>query len=457
MSRIYAEVFGCSANTADYEMALGLLLESGHEAVDDAGVADLLMVFTCTVKTPTEQHMIRRLRELGRLGKPLVVAGCMPKVQRALIEQTVPDACMLGPDSLRDVLRVVDEALSGSKICVADAERIAKTGFPRHRINPLIHVAPIASGCPGDCSYCIVKLVKGSAFSYPLEDIARDASEAISSGAREIWVTAQDTGAYQYNGHHLPDLLHALCQIPGEFLIRVGMMNPDTSRNVLDDLRKSFAHDKVFKFLHVPVQSGNDETLVRMNRRYSVNDFMDLIDAFREKIPEVTISTDIICGFPGETEAQFLDSAKLVEEVRPDVLNISRFGPRPGTSAAQLKDQLPGWEVKRRSRLLSKMWRRISLERNRRWVGWRGRVLVDEKGLKGGWIGRNYAYKPFVLREEHSLGSFVNVEASEAFPQYLLGRAVEHRMTSLSGAKMFPNSPNTGSGRGGLSCQLSLF
>jgi len=426
MAKVYAEAFGCSANFADYEMAMGLLREAGFQLVENPEESDLLMAFTCTVKTPTERKMVRRIRELQALGKPFVVAGCMPKVEAELIEEIAPRASLMGPDSILKVVKVAEETLWGVRAHALEDMLVPKTCLPRVRKNPVVHIAPISSGCVGDCSYCIVKLARGRLFSYPLEAVVEDASRAIASGAKEIWVTAQDTAAYTSGGARLPDLLEALCSLEGRFFIRVGMMTPNNALSTLEDLIEAFRRDRVFKFLHIPVQSGNDEVLERMNRRYNVDDFKHIVARFREEIPRISLSTDIICGFPGETEDQFRDSLRLVEEVKPDVVNISRFGPRPGTKAAEMRPQTPGWETKRRSRMLSQRWRSLSLERNRQWIGWSGEVLIDEKGRGDSWVGRNYAYKAVVLRGEAHLGDLLQVRVVDAQPQYLLGELIDH-------------------------------
>jgi len=425
VTRVFAEAFGCTANFADYEISMGLLSEAGFQLAVTPEESDLLMVFTCVVKTPTERKMVRRLKELHLLGKPLVVAGCMPKVEEALIMKIAPNASLMGPNNILHVAEVVEETLKGVKVQVLEDMHVPKTCLPRARLNPVIHISPISSGCLGDCSYCIVKFARGRLFSYPLEEIVEDASKAVSLGVKEIWVTSQDTAAYDSDGAHLPDLLEALCATKGTFYIRVGMMTPNTALLVLDDLVEVFKKDKVFKFLHLPVQSGNDEILKRMNRRYGADDFKYIVARFRREIPEISLSTDIICGFPDETDDQFKDSLTLVEEVKPDVVNISRFGPRPGTEAAKMRHQIPGWEIKIRSRLLAQLCRRVSAENNRRWIGCSGEVLIDEKGRGETWVGRNYAYKTVVLRGDARLGDRVHVRIVDARPTYLLGDLVD--------------------------------
>jgi threonylcarbamoyladenosine tRNA methylthiotransferase CDKAL1 len=424
LARIYVEVFGCSANLADSEMVSGLLDEAGHAIVGEPRSADASVVLTCTVKTPTEHKVVKRIRELSSSGGPLVVAGCMPKAQRELVSETAPEASMVGPDNLLDIVDVVEATIGGDRIEAIDGGPIDRTCLPRVRANPVIHITPISSGCLGSCSYCIVRRARGVLHSFPADLIVEDAKRALEDGCREIWVTAEDAATYRWDGARLPQLLESLSELAGRFYIRVGMMNQNQAEPILDDLIEAYRSEKVFKFLHLPVQSGNDRVLRRMRRRYTVEGFRGTVDRFREAFPRLSLATDIICGFPGETEEQFADSLRLVEEVEPDVLNISRFWPRPGTEASEMDGQLHGRDTKRRSRMLSSQWRRQSIERNQRWVGWRGEVIIDEVGREGSMVGRNHAYKTVVLREPVGLGEFVGVEVSEARGGYLLASSV---------------------------------
>jgi MiaB-like tRNA modifying enzyme len=420
LTRVYVEVYGCTMNMADYEIALGLLREAGYMIVDAPEKAETSMIFTCIVKTPTERRMLRRIRELRGMGRPLIIAGCMPEAERALIEEKVPDASLLGPNNLLRVVEVVEASLRGERMTLVGGE-MRKTCLPRVRKNPIVHIAPIASGCLGECSYCIVKRARGWLRSYPAEEIVEDSQRALKEGCREIWVTAEDTAAYRWRDLRLPDLLEMLSGLGGRFYIRVGMMTPNQALEILDDLIEAYRSPRVFKFLHLPVQSGSDEILRRMRRRYTVEEFKHIVSQFRGKHPELTLSTDIICGFPGETEEEFQETLRLLEVVKPDVLNISRFWPRPGTEAAEMEGQLHGRETKRRSRILTELWRRLSLESGARWIGWRGEALIDEHGRHGTLVARNYAYRPIVVKGPARLGDFLRLEITEARVGYLLG------------------------------------
>jgi len=415
------KAYGCSANLADSEIASGLLVEAGHTIAQSPEETDAYLILTCTVKTPTENKIIKEIRRLYKTGKPLIVAGCMPKAQRDLVYGAAPDASLLGPDDLLSVVKAVECSLNGLRVEEISGEPFDRTCLPRTRSSKLIHIAPISSGCLGNCSYCIVKKARGHLYSFPMTGLVKDAETAIGQGCREIWVTAEDTAAYRLDGVRLPGLMNSLSDLEGVFFIRVGMMTPNQAWEIFDDLVEAYQSPKVFKFLHVPVQAGNDEVLSAMRRKYRVDDFRNLIREFREKIPEVTISTDVICGFPGETDEQFIDTVRLMEEIQPDVLNISRFWSRPGTDAAVMPGQLHGRETKERSRVMSSVFKEISLKQNQKWIGWTGQVLVNEYGRDGSVMARNPSYKPVVIKKEIELGTLVNVKIVDTKTSYLLG------------------------------------
>jgi len=188
---------------------------------------------------------------------------------------------------------------------------------------------------------------------------------------------------------------------------------------MLPDLINAMKHEKMFKFLHLPAQSGSDDVLKNMNRFYNVGDYKEIVEGVKKEIPKITIATDIIVGFPGETDEQFEDSVKLIKKTMPDIVNISRFGVRPGTPAAEMK-QLPTEVKKERSRELTKVVQETGLKRNQKWIGWEGEVLIDEHGTKNDFVGRNFAYKPVVVKGEHELGDVVNVKIKSATNSYLV-------------------------------------
>jgi MiaB-like tRNA modifying enzyme len=378
-------------NSADMEILMGILASEGNQIVDNLKDAEVAVVLTCTVKTPTERKVLKRLMTIEKSKTPLIVAGCMPKAQEGLIENKLPNATLLGPDNLLDIQDAVHSTLKGTKKVYLNSTPNDKTCLPRIRKNKTIHIQPISTGCLGNCSYCIVKRARGEIHSFSSEGILRDVKTSTKSWCKEIWITAEDTAAYNDKGTDLTGLLSKIAGIDGDFRIRIGMMTPNQAQPLREDLAKIVNHRKVYNFLHLPLQSGSNEILEKMRRKYTANSFLDLVKEFREKIPRLTLSTDIICGFPGETEEQFMKSIKIIKEIQPEVLNISRFWPRPGTEAANLPQQVHGRITKERSRKLTAEWRNVALKKSKEWVGWKGKVLVNEHGKEGSMIGRNYA------------------------------------------------------------------
>jgi MiaB-like tRNA modifying enzyme len=422
MKKVFIESYGCSANLSDSQVISGLLKENGFEIVNSPKKSDLNIINTCIVKNPTEQRMIHRIRELTKLKKPLIVAGCMPKTSQKLIEKINFNASMIGPDSIEGIVGVATATIEGRKIFFLKDLRKPKICLPKIRLNPIINIVPIAIGCLGDCSYCSVKFAKGRLFSYPKEKIIEEVRIAVKSGCKEIWITSQDNSCYGKDiNSSLPELLNEVCKIDGEFFVRVGMMNPTHAKDILNQLIESYRNEKIFKFLHLPVQSGSNRILEKMKRYYKIEDFIEIVNKFRKEIPNLTLSTDIIAGFPTETEEDFNQTISLIEKIKPDIVNISKFGARPKTEVANLK-QLDMKVVNERSSILHNLVKKISLENNKKWIGWKGKVLVDEK-TKDGFIARNFAYKPIIIKTRKNVfGKIIEMEIKDATANCLIAK-----------------------------------
>jgi threonylcarbamoyladenosine tRNA methylthiotransferase CDKAL1 len=421
MPNINIKSYGCSANTADAEIARGALKQKGYRFVNNPYQADLNIVFTCVVKSPTEKKVSKELRELEASGKPLIVAGCMPKSMPRQTQRLVPTASLVGPDDIERITEAAERTLKKERVVFIDGNPTDRTCLPRVRENSLVHIAPISSGCLGNCSYCIVKLARGNLYSFPVDNIVKDIRNAINENCLEIWVTAEDTAAYNYGGIRLPELLDRIANIEGNFRVRVGMTTPNQLEPVLEKMINSLSSPKIYKFIHIPIQSGNDEILQKMRRKYSVQDFKQVVTKFRETIPEIGISTDIICGFPGESGNQFQESLNLISWLKPDVLNINRFWERPGTDASKMPGRLHGRDTKERSRIMTNLWKEIAVNVGQKWIDWEGDILLTEYGKKGTKVGRNYTYKTIAVKTEASLGSFIKVKVEKSGVGYLTG------------------------------------
>jgi threonylcarbamoyladenosine tRNA methylthiotransferase CDKAL1 len=424
---VFVKSYGCSANLADGEVLEGCLAKAGYTLADSALKADVIIYNTCAVKGPTENRAIAALKHVPK-GKKLIVAGCLPLINFERLRCEVRFDGVVGPAAGGEIVDVVSRVLAGEKVVALDGALTAKPGLglPRLRSNPLVSVVPVSYGCLGSCAYCCVVSARGRLRSYTVKEVTERVEKDLVAGAKEFWVTSQDTACYGRDiGTNLAELLSALADVEGDFQVRVGMMTPNLVTDILDDLVEAFRSSKVFKFVHLPVQSGDDLVLRGMNRFYTVQDFREVVGAFRSVFPEVTVATDVICGFPGETREAFENTLKLIGEVKPDIVNVSKFFARPGTAAAEMRDGVvEPVEIKRRSSEATKLVKQVSLERNRRWVGWSGEVLVDEKGkVPGSWIGRNFVYKPVTLKSsENLLGKTLHVKVVDAFSTYLAGK-----------------------------------
>jgi threonylcarbamoyladenosine tRNA methylthiotransferase CDKAL1 len=426
--RVLVKSYGCSANLADGEVLAGCLAKAGYELTGSASEADVVVYNTCAVKGPTENRIIETLKRVPP-EKKVIVAGCLPLINFERLRREVRFDGVAGPSAGERIVDVVERVLEGEKIVeLGDALNAMPTlNLPRLRSNAVISILPVSYGCLGMCAYCCVVFARGHLRSYAIEELTERVRKDLAAGAKEFWVTSQDTACYGRDiGTNLAAFLTALGDVEGDFRVRVGMMTPSMVTDILDELIAAFKNSKIFKFVHLPVQSGDDRVLKRMRRFYTVQDFKEIVDAFRAAFPEVTLATDIICGFPGETREAFENTLKLIGEVKPDIVNVSKFFARPRTAAAEMHDAfLESAEIKRRSTEAAKLVKRVSLERNQRWVGWSGEVLMDEKGkVHGSWIGRNFAYKPVTLKSSADLlGKTLQVKVVKAFPTYLAGTA----------------------------------
>jgi MiaB-like tRNA modifying enzyme len=406
MAKIWVESYGCSASFADAEMISGLIVNGGHVLADNSHDADLNLIVTCSVKDATANKMVNRIKRLKT--KPLVVAGCLAKAEPKAVQRFSPNASLMGPNSIGKTLQIINTALAGKKKIELEDSDVTKIGLPKVRLNPIVGIVEIASGCMSECTFCQTKIARGDLQSYRLGDIVRQVTHEVQDGCKEIWLTSTDNGCYGFDiGSNLPELVNKVADIPHDFMLRVGMMNPMYMPKIKSELVKSFENNKVFKFLHVPVQSGSDTILHAMKRGHTAQTFREIVNRFRERFPKFTVSTDIIVGFPGETDYDFDKTAELLLETRPDVVNLSRYSQRPGTPAAELV-QIPVTQVKIRSKKLFEIINQIALENNKKWMGWTGTVLFDEQTDEMV-RGRNFAYKPIFVKEPVKVGEILNV------------------------------------------------
>lgn len=417
---IQIRISGCSLNQADSESMAGLLKEAGHTLVEQEAQADVVLFNTCTVKDPSQD---RFLAHLEKIDKPVVIAGCIPQADK---QGLLDGYAQLGTEQLTNVVRVVEGAAAGQQLQLLEKNKDDKrVQLPKIRVNPYIEIMPICSGCLSNCTYCKTKQARGHLRSYRPMEIEQACRQAVNEGVKEIWLTSQDNGAYGMDiGTNAGELLKRICAIEGNFMIRFGMTNPDWTKKWLNELIEAYKHPKVYKFLHLPIQSGSDDVLHHMGRRCTSDDIREIVRTFREAIPDITIATDVICGYPTETEEDFEQTLELIKELHFPIIHISKFYARPDTNAAELK-QLDTKVKKARSTELTRLFesKRFSTQHEAQ-MGKTVRALFTER--KGeSLVGKTKNYVQVVIPyEEGVLGSWQDVTIEETTRDDMRGRII---------------------------------
>ena len=413
--RYFVESYGCTMNFGEGEQLSKKMESLGHTRVNSPDEADIVILNTCTVVDTTEKKMVHRMGELKQEGKEIIVTGCMAKVQPKRISIRLPESMIIPPDQY-DLFSGKVESAFGCAPCTETYDFGASA------------ILPIAQGCLGNCSYCITRFARGVLKSYQEDELLNEFKSMLDSGVKEILVTAQDTACYGRDiDTDLPTLLRRFLEFEGEYRIRIGMMNPNNLDRILDDLMDVMEDERVYRFLHIPVQSGSNSVLERMRRHYTVDRFMGIVNRLRERYPDISIATDLITGFPGETERDHEKSIKLIKDLHADTVNITRFSVRPGTDAATMKNQIHGNISKERSTELTETKMSVEGDINSTLIGQRYRALVTENGRPGTMIARNRNYRPIGIEADIPIGTFIDVEITGSAPTHLVGRIANHQ------------------------------
>ncbi len=418
--KINIETYGCQSNVSSSETIAGLLNEAGHQIVPFDS-AELIILNTCALQLSTENKILRRLSELNMQRKRILVMGCLTEVIKEKIEEVAPQASIAAVSSTGHVVEIIEKMKSDTRVLRFKDKPINIINSPKLKINPYLAIIPISDGCLENCTFCIDKITRGTLISTEPDQIIREVQNAVAAGVKEIHLVAQDVAAYgKDNGARLPALLRKLTSIPGEFRIKLGQMNPASVMPILKDLILAYNHPKVYKYAEIPVQSGSNKILAEMKRNYTAEQYKSIVAEFRKAYSNITITTDLIIGFPGETDEDFGKTVALVNDVKPDAITAYNYSVRPLTKAASMPDHIPSWKIKNRSDEIKTLALKYADMRNEEWVGWKGDVLIMEFE-DGAPIGRNYTYKP-VLLKEGKLGDTVVAEIEQARSDYLVSR-----------------------------------
>ncbi len=411
---------GCAANFGDGEKIARIFADEYHVVfgmpevkASNTQKPQAFVLNVCTVKGNAGALKLLREALSNVPDAKIFITGCAPKDFRE-------EASKITDKIVFTSLKELGQGMLTLKRVQGDRD-----GNKTLRESPLVGIVNIEEGCLDACAYCSTRLVKGRLHSYPAADIIQQVKSLVNDGCVEIQLTGQDCGCYGFDtGTNLAELVQQiLAEVPGNYKLRLGMGNPRHMMQYLDKLIECFKDDRVYKFIHLPVQSGSENILKAMNRKHSATDYVMLAEAFN-KFPLFTLSTDMIVGFPGESEQDFNDTLDILEKTRPTVCNITRFVARPNTPAYNMAGAVPD-EVKHiRSAALAEAFQRIATQNNARWIGQTETVVIEKPGYrKGTYIARNAAYRPVAITCEEPLqpGERFTVTITDAEPFALIG------------------------------------
>jgi MiaB-like tRNA modifying enzyme len=422
---------GCSVNLSESEQIAGLLAKNGFDAkfeskIEGSDCPEAIVLNLCTVKGDSSALKAVRIAKENYPETPMLVTGCTTPELIAALQKIDSAISVASTHAVERIPAIVQKMLVGKTVLDFEKEHSPKLGLPKIRKNSIIGIISIAEGCMDACSFCSTRMVKGRLKSYDASQIAEEAKILVESGCKEIWLTAQDASCYGFDtGTDLAELaMRILSHAKGDYRIRIGMGNPRHILGYAEKLAEVYKEERVFRFLHLPVQSGSNKILQAMKRKHSVEDYKKLVDFFYSEFSDFAISTDIIVGFPGETEEDFNQSLDLVKWSKPTGCNRTRFVPRKGTLAAKMPGQIPSVEKYARSAELTKVFTQTALQNNLKYIGTEQSILIDEIGKRNSWLGRANNYKPVAVRGDYKIGDRVNAKIKEAEAFALVGEAV---------------------------------
>jgi tRNA-2-methylthio-N6-dimethylallyladenosine synthase len=433
---VYVETYGCQMNVSDSELMLGKLAAAGYLPVEKPDGADVILVNTCAIRDHAEQRVIGRLGELKRHMKPdsvMGVTGCMAqRLGPELLDKAKHVSLVVGPDGYRALPQLVDGARRGERTIATsfDLEEHYEDFTPR-RFDKVKAWIPVQRGCDYRCTYCIVPTTRGSERSRRLADVVRETTSVVAEGMSEVVLLGQTVNSYNDGTHDFADLLRAVGSVPGIRRLRYTSPHPnDFSDRVIAAMAEVPA---VCEHVHLPMQSGSSRVLKRMLRRYSREGYFDCVERIRRAIPGVTLTTDIIVGFPGETDEEFEETLSAVREIGFADAYTFIFSPRDGTPATRMPAELtvPAAVASGRLQRLVETVRAMSRARNLGQLGTRHEVLVEREAKRGEamLMARTRDFKTVLVPGDASLlGRYLTVELTGTTGSTFTGSVVPERL-----------------------------
>lgn len=435
MKRVYIETYGCQMNAADTEIMFGALGERGYVRVDDPAQADVMLVNTCAVRDNAELRVAGRVGELSRHkvnGSVLGVVGCMAqRLGPALLEQSPRVDLVVGPDAYRSLPDLIQDAASGRRL--ADTEFRSWEHYedvPPARTDGPTAFVTVQRGCDYKCTFCIVPYTRGPERSRALADVVREVEGLALAGVTEVTLLGQTVNSYHDGRADFADLLRGVGAVPGIKRLRFTSPYPtDFTDRVIEAMATVPA---VCEHVHLPAQSGSNAVLKRMLRRYTRERYLEVLGKLRSAIPGITFSTDLIVGFPGETESQFAETLSLVEEAAFDDAYTFRYSVREGTPAVRLPDHVEEAEASARLQRLIDLVRSQTRRKNLERVGTVQDVLVEQRAKRGGMLGRTRTNLMVLLDlPEASVGEYHQVRLTGTTGSTFIGTTMTRSLAVL--------------------------
>ena len=441
--RVYIETYGCQMNVSDSELMAGILTQSGHQTVTHIDDADVVLVNTCAIRENAETKVINRLKHLNhrkRRQPELIigVCGCMAQHLRDRLLDAAPYVdLVMGPDAYRNLPIALDSLTGGVEAHVSLKDRDPFLGLRLDKSEDYADIAPIRKegirawltiqrGCDKMCTFCIVPFVRGRERSLPLKLLVEDVEKLVDQGFKEVVLLGQTVNSYRDNGSDFGDLLYAVGEVNGLERVRFTSPHPaDATNSMIDAIASS---PTVCKHLHLPLQSGATPVLERMRRTYTAEAYRTLVTKLRERIPNIALSTDIIVGFCGETEAEFMQTYQMMADIRYDSAFMFKYSEREGTLAHKaLPDDVPETEKGERLKQIIELQEQISAEINTAAVGDTVAVLVEGESRREAdkYYGKTDGFKTTVFPKANSeIGEVVNVRIHSTTAHTLIGQIV---------------------------------
>ncbi|MGC9048785.1 MAG: tRNA (N6-isopentenyl adenosine(37)-C2)-methylthiotransferase MiaB [Patescibacteria group bacterium] len=406
--KYYLLTFGCQMNKSDSERAAAVLENLGYQKTDSEESADLIMVLACSVRQSAIDRIYGRIKIWKKIKekRPLItiLTGCILKEDK---RKLIPHFDFIFP--ITDLVKLPEKLKNLPCQQIESYFHI----HPHYQNNFQAYV-PISTGCNNFCTYCVVPYVRGPEICRPAEEIINEVKELIGRGYKEICLLGQNVNSY-FSNLNFPKLLKKINDIPGNFWLRFLTSHPkDFSDELIETMVKC---KKICEYLHLPIQSGDNQILKEMNRRYTVEHYKNIIEKIRKKIPDIAISTDIIVGFPGETEKQFQNTTKLMKEIKFDMAYIAEYSPRPQTAAIKLNDNVPKKEKEKRRKILTEILKQTAFEKNKKYLGQIVEILVDSED-KDNFYGKTRTFKTVKIKKSpfYQIGEFEKVKIISATP-----------------------------------------